>query len=80
MLEPRICPPRKEACEGQIVRLERAAGGETPWMLHVVESEWDHERDEGPVDDDRKVRRVPTPTNAPTCLVTTICPMATGAP
>ena len=56
--EPRICPPRNEACEGQIVRLERAprdvqvegAGG-APWLLHVVEAEWDRERDEGAIED-----------------------------
>ena len=46
---PAICPPRHEACEGQIVRLERAAAG-APWLLHVVESEWDQEREEGAVE------------------------------
>ena len=51
---PEICPKRNEGCEGQIVRLERAAGEDTPWLLHVVESDWDQERDEGSVDE-RKV-------------------------
>ena len=54
--EPRICPPRNEACEGQIVRLERArldvqVPGGAPWLLHVVEAEWDRERDEGAIED-----------------------------
>ena len=56
--EPRICPPRNEACEGQIVRLERAPAdgqvevpGGAPWLLHVVEAEWDRERDEGAIED-----------------------------
>ena len=48
--EPRICPPRKEVCEGQIVRLERS-GPEAAWLLHVVGIEWDHERDEGGVEE-----------------------------
>ena len=52
-LDPRICPPRKEACEGQIVRLERA-DPDAAWLLHVVESAADREHAEGGVDD-RKV-------------------------
>ena len=48
--EPRICPPRNEACEGQIVRLEREHP-QAPWLLHVVEAEWDRERDEGAIED-----------------------------
>ena len=48
--QPSICPSRREACEGQIVRLERA-GPHAPWMLHVVESEADQERDEGAVEE-----------------------------
>ena len=52
--EPRLCPPRHEACEGQIVRLERAEP-QAPWLLHVVESEWDLERDEGAIEDTWKM-------------------------
>ncbi|EOD39425.1 hypothetical protein EMIHUDRAFT_199870 [Emiliania huxleyi CCMP1516] len=48
--EPRICAPRREACEGQIVRLERR-DARAAWVLHVVESEPDIERDEGAVED-----------------------------
>ena len=44
--DARICPPRKEACEGQIVRLEREDGA--AWVLHVVESDG-AEREEGAV-------------------------------
>ena len=50
---PHICPKRQERCEGQIVRLERAGGEHMPWLLHVVESEWDQERDEGGVDEQK---------------------------
>ena len=50
---PRICPPRHEACEGQIVRLERE-GPHAPWLLHVVESDQEHERAEGAVEDDER--------------------------
>ena len=48
--DPQLCPPRREACEGQIVRLDRTSP-DLPWLLHVVESEWDHEREEGAVED-----------------------------
>lgn len=48
--EPRICPPRREACEGQIVRLERANPA-AAWMLHVVGIEWDHDEEEGGVEE-----------------------------
>ena len=41
---------RREACEGQIVRLERR-DARAAWVLHVVESEPDIERDEGAVED-----------------------------
>ena len=51
---PHICPKRREKCEGQIVRLERSAADEQ-WKLHVVESEWDQERDEGGVVEEQKV-------------------------
>ena len=37
-------------CEGQIVRLERR-DARAAWVLHVVESEPDIERDEGAVED-----------------------------
>ena len=50
--DARICPPRKEQCEGQIVRLERA-DAQSPWVLHVVESDWGEERDEGAVEDNK---------------------------
>lgn len=53
--DPTVCPPINQACEGQIVRLERSGDG-SPWMLHVVESkkkesESNVERDEGAVDE-----------------------------
>jgi len=48
--DPRICPPRRDACEGQIVRLERG-GPEEAWLLHVVESDMDAEREVGAVED-----------------------------
>ena len=51
---PQFCPKRNVRCEGQIVRLERVGGENQPWLLHVVESDWNQERDESGVDE-RKV-------------------------
>ena len=48
--DPRICPPRKEECEGQIVRLERSSP-EAAWVLHVVHSSWGEEDDQGLVEE-----------------------------
>ena len=33
------CPQRTAACEGQVVRLERAAKGMDSWSVHVVHME-----------------------------------------
>ena len=48
--DPHTCPPRKEACEGEIVRLERS-GPHAPWMLHIVESDQDAETEVGAVEE-----------------------------
>ena len=48
--DPHICPPRRDVCEGQIVRLERS-GPQAPWLLHIVESDMDAEREVGAVED-----------------------------
>ena len=48
--DPRICRPRKQECEGQIVRLQRA-GPQAAWALHVVQSSWGEEHEEGLVEE-----------------------------